>query len=65
MEKPKSQLPDDVLAIDVEDIPSAVLRRLIKEVRLDHDNPTRVYNRIHNRHNRGGEPTQPRDPDGG
>lgn len=53
MPKPKLQLPDDVLAIDVEDIPSAVLRRLVKEIRAeDRGVLTRVYNRIHNRHNR-------------
>jgi len=41
--------------INVEAIPSAVLRRLIKEVRLEQcpRNTTQMYNRIHNRHNRG------------
>ena len=33
-------------------IPSAVLRRLVEEVRVENNDPAR-YNRIHNRHNRG------------
>lgn len=53
MAKPKLQLPDDVLAIDVADIPSPVLRRLIEEVRQDPQGRRR-YDRSHNRHNRGG-----------
>ena len=39
--------------LEVEKISSAVLRRLIEEVRTEKLEPTTVYNRAHNRHNRG------------
>lgn len=39
--------------LDVEEIPSAVLRRLIEEVRTEKLEPATAYNRTHNRHNRG------------
>ena len=39
--------------LDVEDIPSAVLERLIEEVRTEKVEATNAYNRVHNRHNRG------------
>lgn len=42
------------LVIDLKDIESAVLRRLIEEVRLEDHGKNALYNRIHNRHNRGG-----------
>lgn len=38
---------------DTEKISSAVLRRLIEEVRTEKLEPATVYNRTHNRHNRG------------
>lgn len=42
------------LEVDLEKIDSAVLRRLIEEVRQeDAQQVQRVYNRTHNRHNRG------------
>lgn len=39
--------------VDVEEIPSAVLKRLIKEVRAETLDSATAYNRVHNRHNRG------------
>lgn len=39
--------------LDAENIPSAVLRRLIEEVRSEKLEPATAYNRTHNRHNRG------------
>ena len=39
--------------LDVEDIPSVVLERLIEEVRTEKVESTNAYNRVHNRHNRG------------
>jgi len=39
--------------LDAEKISSAVLRRLIEEVRTDKLEPANAYNRTHNRHNRG------------
>ena len=39
--------------LDAEKIPSAVLRRLIEEVRTEKLEPATAYNRTHNRHNRG------------
>ncbi len=39
--------------VDVEEIPSAVLKRLIEEVRSETLDPAAAYNRVHNRHNRG------------
>lgn len=38
---------------NIEDIPSAVLERLIEEVRTEKVESTNAYNRVHNRHNRG------------
>ena len=34
-------------------LPSAVLQRLMEEVKSDGQNNTLAYNRTHNRHNRG------------
>lgn len=41
------------LIIERKNIGSAVLRRLIEEVRDDKLGKPTAYNRIHNRHNRG------------
>lgn len=41
------------LSIDANKIPNAVLKRLIEEVRHEHQNNVTAYNRTHNRHNRG------------
>lgn len=41
------------LTINVEDIPSSVLKRLIGEVQFEAKNDVSAYNRTHNRHNRG------------
>ena len=52
--KPDHKRPTDrVLSVDVDKIESAVLRRIIREVRNDgpRDVP-RYFDRIHNRHNR-------------
>jgi len=41
--------------IEAKDIDSVTLRRLIKEVANEQKGPNpQMYNRIHNRHNRGG-----------
>lgn len=56
-EEPPVEL--DVLMIDPATVPSAVLQRLIAEVQHeaampdDTLNTKKVYDRIHNRHNRG------------
>lgn len=42
------------LEVDLETIPSAVLRRLIAEVRHDQEEAIKGYNRGHNRHHRSG-----------
>lgn len=39
--------------LDTEKVSSAVLRRLIEEVRTEKLEPATAYNRTHNRHNRG------------
>ena len=41
------------ITIDASNIPNAVLKRLIEEVRLESRNSINAYNRTHNRHNRG------------
>lgn len=43
----------DVLTIDPATVPSAVLRRLIAEVQQEGLPSPSLYDRIHNRHNRG------------
>jgi hypothetical protein len=47
-----TQAPAEI-SIDASHIPSAVLTRLIEEVRHEHQNQIAAYNRTHNRHNRG------------
>ena len=39
--------------LDADKISSAVLRRLVEEVRTEKLEPATAYNRTHNRHNRG------------
>jgi len=50
-----TELPSspELLEIDTSKIPSAVLARLIEEVRHEKPSTTHVYDRVHNRHNRG------------
>ena len=43
-----------LLEVHLDTIPSAVLRRLIAEVRHDEAEAIQGYNRTHNRHNRSG-----------
>ena len=43
----------DLLEVDTSKLPSAVLARLIEEVRNEEASTTRAYDRVHNRHNRG------------
>ena len=43
----------DLLEVDTSKIPSTVLARLIEEVRSEKSPTPRVYDRVHNRHNRG------------
>ena len=43
----------DLLEVDTSKIPSAVLARLIGEVRSEKSPTPYIYDRVHNRHNRG------------
>ena len=43
----------ELLEVDTSKIASAVLARLIEEVRNEKRPSTPVYDRVHNRHNRG------------
>ena len=43
----------ELLEVDTSKIASAVLARLIEEVRNEKPSTTHVYDRVHNRHNRG------------
>ena len=56
------ELPD-LWDVDLDTLESATLARLIDEVRQDLDDPPVAYNRIHNRHNRGGTSPWPPDSD--
>ncbi len=50
----------DILSIDPATVPSAVLQRLIAEVQQEpHPGSPHVYDRVHNRHNRGPYPSRP------
>ena len=40
------------IELDSTEVPNAVLRRLIEEVKNDKENNVTAYNRLHNRHNR-------------
>lgn len=52
------------MVLDVSGIKSAVLLRIIEEVRNDKRSGVTAYDRLHNRHNRGGggynQPSHPR-----
>lgn len=43
----------DLLEVDTSKLSSPALARLIEEVRNEDTSPTRAYDRVHNRHNRG------------
>jgi hypothetical protein len=43
----------ELLELDTRKISSVVLARLIEEVRNEQSSTTHVYDRVHNRHNRG------------
>ena len=49
----ESPSPPELLEVDTSKISSAVLARLIEEVRNEKLLITHVYDRVHNRHNRG------------
>jgi hypothetical protein len=49
-ELPKAE--NDLSEIDLQQIPSPILTRLIEEVRNEELLPPSAYNRYHNRHNR-------------
>jgi len=49
----KSPSPPELLEVDTSKISSAVLARLIEEVRSEKSSTAHVYDRVHNRHNRG------------
>ena len=52
-DKDKSAITADSYEVDVNDISNPVLKRLIEEVRYESQNKLGMYNRTHNRHNRG------------
>jgi len=52
-DKDNSGITADSHEVDVNDIPNPVLKRLIEEVRYESQNKLGMYNRTHNRHNRG------------
>ena len=39
-------------SVNINEVPNAVLQRLIKEVEYDKKNNVLAYDRVHNRHNR-------------
>lgn len=43
----------DLLEVDIRTLSSVVLARLIEEVRAEKSSTPRLYDRVHNRHNRG------------
>lgn len=45
---------DESAVIEADQLASPVLQRLIEEVRNEKLPQSQLYNRIHNRHNRGG-----------
>ena len=58
----KKQVPDNEAPleldsksaiVDAAELSSAVLKRLVEEVREEKLEPATAYNRVHNRHNRG------------
>ena len=49
----KSSSPPELLEVDTSKISSAALARLIEEVRNEKSSTAHVYDRVHNRHNRG------------
>lgn len=49
----KHRLPVDPFTLDPATIPNEVLRRLIEEIQHEGGEVTRIYDRVHNRHNRG------------
>jgi hypothetical protein len=46
------KLADELYEIDLSDMPSPTLARLIEEVRNEEAHNAHAYNRMHNRHNR-------------
>ncbi len=52
MKKESTRKLEPVLSVDVENIESAVLRRIVREVRRGDKGNPHYYDRIHNRHNR-------------
>lgn len=53
MQPAESPSMPDLLEVDISKISSAVLARLIEEVREEKSSTPHVYDRVHNRHNRG------------
>ena len=51
--KDKAGIGSDSHVVEVSELPNPVLKRLIDEVRYEKKNKIGVYNRVHNRHNRG------------
>ena len=49
----ESPSSSELLEVDTSKISSAVLARLIEEVRNEKPSTTHIYDRVHNRHNRG------------
>lgn len=44
--------PASLLEMNLDEIPSPALARIIEEVRNDEPDTSRAYDRVHNRHNR-------------
>ena len=58
--RPHADRAIDIMTIDPSTVSSAVLRRLIREVQQEESKPSRIYDRVHNRHNRGPFIAEPR-----
>jgi hypothetical protein len=52
LEVAEKERTEDLEVLDLTDVPSPVLARLIEEVRNEKDQTVNAYNRMHNRHNR-------------
>ena len=44
--------PEQLMSLDINDLESPVLSRLVEEVRNDSESTVHSYDRAHNRHNR-------------
>lgn len=56
MEKENDEVDLSGIVLDAGKFDSAVLKRLVEEVKISQINKIDAYNRLHNRHNRTGYP---------